>query len=89
LGHSATSQKVTDLSPDGITEFFFPLPIYLILPAALGPGVYAASNRYEYQKQKDRFLRSKAWLIHKADSLTAIFELIIYTMCVPQHLTTL
>jgi hypothetical protein len=24
--------------------------IYLILPAALGPGVYSASNRNEYQK---------------------------------------
>jgi hypothetical protein len=26
--------------------------IYLILPAALGPTVYSASNRNEYQKQK-------------------------------------
>jgi hypothetical protein len=26
--------------------------IYLILPAALGPGVHSASNRNEYQKQK-------------------------------------
>jgi hypothetical protein len=26
--------------------------IYLILPAALGPGVYSASNTNEYQKQK-------------------------------------
>jgi hypothetical protein len=26
--------------------------IYLILPAALGPGVYSASNRNEYQKHK-------------------------------------
>jgi hypothetical protein len=26
--------------------------IYLILPAALGPGAYSASNRNEYQKQK-------------------------------------
>jgi hypothetical protein len=24
--------------------------LYLILPAALGPGVYSASNRNEYQK---------------------------------------
>jgi hypothetical protein len=30
--------------------FFF---IYLILPAALGPGVYSTSNRNEYQKQKN------------------------------------
>jgi hypothetical protein len=27
--------------------------IYLILPAALNPGVYSASNRNEYQKQKN------------------------------------
>jgi hypothetical protein len=27
--------------------------IYLILPAALGPGVYSASKRNEYQKQKN------------------------------------
>jgi hypothetical protein len=27
--------------------------IYIMLPAALGPGVYSASNRNEYQKQKN------------------------------------
>jgi hypothetical protein len=27
--------------------------IYLTLPAALGPGVYSASNRNEYQKEKN------------------------------------
>jgi hypothetical protein len=27
--------------------------IYLSLPAALGPGVYSASNRNEYQEQKN------------------------------------
>jgi hypothetical protein len=27
--------------------------IYLTLPAALGPGVYSASKRNEYQKQKN------------------------------------
>jgi hypothetical protein len=26
---------------------------YLILPATLGPGVYSASNKNEYQKQKN------------------------------------
>jgi hypothetical protein len=26
--------------------------IYLILPTALGPGMYSASNKNEYQKQK-------------------------------------
>jgi hypothetical protein len=27
--------------------------VYLILPAGLGPGVHSASNRNEYQKQKN------------------------------------
>jgi hypothetical protein len=27
--------------------------IYLIIPAALGPGVYSASNRDEHQKQEN------------------------------------
>jgi hypothetical protein len=31
--------------------FFF--SIYLILPATLGPRVHSASNRNEYQKQKN------------------------------------
>jgi hypothetical protein len=29
------------------------LSIYLILPVALGPEVYSASNRKQYQKQKN------------------------------------
>jgi hypothetical protein len=33
-------------------EWFF-FSIYLILPAAVGPGVYSDSNRNEYQKQKN------------------------------------
>jgi hypothetical protein len=33
------------------------LSIYLILPTALGPGVYSASNRNEYQKQRKCFWR--------------------------------
>jgi hypothetical protein len=36
--------------PDKENEFF---PMYLMLPAALGPGVYSASIRNEYQKQKN------------------------------------
>jgi uncharacterized membrane protein YkvA (DUF1232 family) len=28
--------------------------IYVILPAGLGPGVYLVSDRYEYQKQKNK-----------------------------------
>jgi hypothetical protein len=32
-------------------DFLF--SIYLILPAALGPGVYSASNVNKYQKEKN------------------------------------
>jgi hypothetical protein len=31
--------------------------IYVILPAVLGPGVYSASNRNEFQKQKNNVAR--------------------------------
>jgi hypothetical protein len=36
--------------PDAVNELF---SIYLILRAASGPGVYSASHRNEYQKQKN------------------------------------
>jgi hypothetical protein len=48
--HYATSRKVAGSRPVEVNEFF---TIYLILSAALGPGIYLASNRYEYQKQKN------------------------------------
>jgi hypothetical protein len=51
LRHYAASRKVAGSRPDEVIEFFF--SIYLILPAALGPGVYSTSNRNEYQKQKN------------------------------------
>jgi hypothetical protein len=50
--HYATSRKVAGLRPD--EENF---SIYLILPAALCPGVHSASNRNEYQKQKNNVSR--------------------------------
>jgi hypothetical protein len=47
--------------------------IYLILPAALGTGVYTASNINVYQKEKNNvFLGTRAWSMHRADNLTAI-----------------
>jgi hypothetical protein len=68
----ALCYKVKDLSPDEVIEFF---SNYLILPATRGPGVYSASNRNEYQKQKKiMFLGSRARLVHKADNLIAICE---------------
>jgi hypothetical protein len=36
--------------PDEVIDFFL---IYLILLAALGPGVYSPPNRNEYRKQKN------------------------------------
>jgi hypothetical protein len=50
--------------------------IYLILSAALGPGVYSASNRNEYQRQTI-FLGSRERPVRMADSLTAICEPIV------------
>jgi hypothetical protein len=41
---------VAGSKPDEVNGYF---TIYLILPAALGPVVYSASNRNEYQKQKN------------------------------------
>jgi hypothetical protein len=51
--------------------------IYLILPAALGPGVYSAFNKNEYQKQKKMFVESRALPVRRADNLTAICEPIV------------
>jgi hypothetical protein len=44
--HCVRSRKVTGSVPDEVN-----FSMYLILPAALGSGVYSASNRNEYQKQ--------------------------------------
>jgi hypothetical protein len=40
-------QKVASSIPDEVIGFF---SIDLILPVALGPGVYSASNKNEYQE---------------------------------------
>jgi hypothetical protein len=48
--HYGNSRKVAGSRPDEVNEFF---SIYLILPAALDPGVYSACNRNEYQKHKN------------------------------------
>jgi hypothetical protein len=47
--HCNRSPDVAGSSPDEVKGFF---SIHLILPSALGPGVYSASNRNEYYKQK-------------------------------------
>jgi hypothetical protein len=48
IRHYATSRKVAVSRFDELNDFF---SVYLVLPAALGAGVYSASNRNEYQKQ--------------------------------------
>jgi hypothetical protein len=47
LRHYATNRKVAGSIPDEVI-----VKIYLIL-TALGPGIYSASNRNEYQKHKN------------------------------------
>jgi hypothetical protein len=51
--------------------------IYVILLAALNLGVHSASNRQEYQKQKNNVSGSKARPVHRADNLAAFCELIV------------
>jgi hypothetical protein len=45
-----TSRKVAGLRPNEMNEFF---SMYIIILTTLGPGVYSASNRNQYQKQKN------------------------------------
>jgi hypothetical protein len=51
--------------------------IYLILLAALSPGVYSASNRNEYQKQKSNLSVSRERPVRMADNLTVMYEQIV------------
>jgi hypothetical protein len=53
LRHYSTSRKVTGSRPDEVNEFFaiFSNPS----GRTMGPGVHPASNRNEYQKQKNNF----------------------------------
>jgi hypothetical protein len=78
FGHNSCShtQWEFQILPDEVNDFFF--SIYLILPAAIGLGVYSACNRNEYQKLKKKiFLVSRAQPAPKADNLTAICEPIV------------
>jgi hypothetical protein len=59
------------------------ISIDVILPAGLGPGVYSASNRKEYQI----FLGVKGGQLATVN-LTAICELIVYKTLEPRRLTT-
>jgi hypothetical protein len=50
VGHYATSQKVAGSRPYEVNEF---VSIYLVLPVTLGPGIYSAPKRNEYQKKEN------------------------------------
>jgi hypothetical protein len=54
--------------------------MYLIIPAALGPGVHLTSNRDECQKQKNNISGSEVWPVHRVDNFATIFEPVVYTM---------
>jgi hypothetical protein len=67
LRHYATSRKVASSRPGEVNELF---SLRLILPEALGPGVYSASNRNEYQKRETNNSGGQS----AADNLTAICQ---------------
>jgi hypothetical protein len=52
--------------------YFFNLPNPFV-----GSGVYSASNRNEYQKQKNNVSGSRKRPVPRADNLTAICEPIV------------
>jgi hypothetical protein len=54
LRHYTTSRKIAGSITDEAIDFL--LPIYLILPAVLGPGISSVSNRNEYHEQRKTFL---------------------------------
>jgi hypothetical protein len=49
------------------------LSVYIILPVALSTGVYSASNRNDYRRQK-LVLGNRARLVREANGLTTIVE---------------
>jgi hypothetical protein len=58
-----------------VYEINLKLKLFLLQPR-YGPGVYSASNRKKYQKQKNNISRGKAQPVRKAD-ITAIGEPIV------------
>jgi hypothetical protein len=50
---------------------------YLILPAAIGPGIYSASNEMSIRSIQITFLGNRARPVRKADILTTICEPIV------------
>jgi hypothetical protein len=59
---------------DRVNDFF---SIYLILPDALGPGVYSVVTEMNTSTRKRMFLGSRARPVRRAENLTAICEPIV------------
>jgi hypothetical protein len=57
-----------------VNEFF---SCYVILTAAIGPGVYSGFNRNEHQKQKNNVLGGKARPMRRVDNFTPICDPIV------------
>jgi hypothetical protein len=71
--HYATSWNVTCSRPDEVNFF----SIYLILLATLGPRFTRPLTEMSTRSRKIMFLGSRVLLVHRADNLTAIYELIV------------
>jgi hypothetical protein len=61
--------------PDVVQDIF---SFYLIIPAAVGPDVYSASNIIEYQSRNTYFWGVKRLPVSKADNLAATYESNVY-----------
>jgi hypothetical protein len=62
--------------------------IYVILPAAPGPGLTHPVTEMSTRRRKTIVLGSRARPVRRADSLAAICEPIVWTMWEPRRLTT-
>jgi hypothetical protein len=71
--------KVACSRPDEVNYYLFIFSIYVILPPALGPRIYSASNRNEYRKQKNNDSGSRKRPVRGADNITTICEPIVYS----------
>jgi hypothetical protein len=69
----ATRRKVAGLRPDEVNNFY----VSQILPAALGPGIYSASNKCIPEEEIKQFLRSRARPMREANNLTVVYEPIV------------
>jgi hypothetical protein len=56
-----------------LCEYIF--PVYL--PAALGPEVYSACTKNEYQNQKNNVSGSRARSVRRAENLTTNYQPIV------------